>query len=143
MNLHDITSTTKAWVWLEAIGGNGRSLGTHLWLVVEDDIPPVLNEDRPVWANRDWTPLRYGWTPYNHFVNNIFHDGWVRPLCGLRSASRFAHANSRWTRSNCTHCQRSNRERGIMGKTFNEAVLANPTRQRLAVERDQWITNNR
>ena len=88
MNLHQITIPGLL-LWWYAQGGNGRTLGTHLW--------------EAEWSNQRPIPYRasyYSDTEYRRYVNawldspdplspNWRNYAWIRPLCGKTSRSSY------------------------------------------------------
>lgn len=143
MNLHSIiTRNTNTAVWVSVTGGNGSWLGTHLWRLDEGH---NIHGDTGVMSNyrsrQYWVPARYLWRPYNEAMNDMFSDGWVRPLCGKRSASRWPSAQIGGN-GGCRDCQRIATEQGILCiHTYNLGDV--PAIRNLALEREEWEAQGR
>lgn len=135
MNLHELKFEGAAqWLWLYIRGGNGRSIGTHLWLLEEGE-PPAMEDapDNNTINARWWQPARYSWRPFKVAMENLFgirgtHLRWIRPLCGKTSAARWPEATTAYDHyDNCRDCTRIAREHGIIGLYERQIIENNPT----------------
>ena len=119
MNLHSIRSVLP-WLWWNAVSGNGRPLGIHLWQ------SEFLDSQNPPYRGTYWDDSRYN-DELIYFVNTPrmaepnqpggrYNGGWVRPLCGRRSVSQYPSFqrtyNSRW-QTLCEDCLREALHQGL------------------------------
>jgi hypothetical protein len=92
MNLHAIRQTA-VWIWVATRGGNGRSMGTHLYEAIWKTTIPTLG-NRPAWIDdRGWQTRIRAWlmTPPIEGVwtnRNWLRNPWFRPLCGKQSRAQ-------------------------------------------------------
>jgi hypothetical protein len=136
VNLHSLHASATQWLWVSADGANGRYIGNHAYQLDRGE-PSPLNETRPGWAHRWWIPDRYNWQPWQNAVLTLFTNGYVRPLCGKTSRSRWPSAHLS-NHTGCTECRRVAAGRGIMIKHYIEAQEADPMYRAFAAERDAW-----
>jgi hypothetical protein len=143
MNLHNVlTSLRNVALWVRVTGSNGRSIGTHLW-ELEEGVPPDL-APKPSWQERAWwRPSRFSWQPFQTSLDLLFRTGYVRPICGKRSASRFPYGQFAGTHGRCADCVRVARERGIIALTQSEAIDLSPRYAELRHEQAQWVAAGR
>ena len=140
MNLHSIIArNTNTAVWVSVTGGNGAWLGNHLWKLDEGHNIYDHTGVMPTYRTRTyWVPMRYLWRAYEEAINEMFEpSGWVQPLCGKRSASRFPRARMGGD-AGCRDCDRIAREQGILCASTHNIVEMVPAMMQLAQERAAW-----
>lgn len=143
MNLHRIAiNGQRALVWVSMRGGNGRHLGTHAWEVDEGE-PPTTFEPRPGWVTdgyRYWLPNRYRWEPFKESIERLFLGGYVRPLCGWRSRSRWPRATMARNHgyNTCADCARIANQRGTLILDSESTRTHSPAYQQTREEFRRW-----
>ena len=130
-------------MWLVAYGQNGRNIGTHLWPIDEGTPPETVVETAQTWNRNYWMPRRLGWRAFDY--QTLFSNGYVQPLCGHRSASRWPRITERnaWNHNTCTNCVAEAARRGIVIQTPTQAQEQSRTMQELMTERQEFIDAGR
>lgn len=144
MNLHALCNGNVPWIWIAAFAGNGRHMGHHLWQITEGEPPTFSNP--PDWM-RDGIPSRYAWTPYHRDAYDHMRNGWIVPLCGLRSRSRrLSSSPSSQTHiphQACRDCEQTARDQGILYGTITEMYVNSPVYIETQREYEAWIEQGR
>ena len=144
MNLHNARfSTSRVAMWLRAYGQNGREIGTHLWVIEEGAPDDTVVETAQAWNRTYWMPRRLQWRAFDY--RNLFNNGYVQPLCGHRSASRWPRvAEGGYFNNNaCANCTAEASRRGMVAMTATQATEQSRTMQELLVERQAFIDAGR
>lgn len=138
MNLHDIKAPFKnIAIWTLIRGANGRDIGTHLYEFDEGKPEPMI--PMSVYQNRAWwTPEHFSWVPFRQSIDRMFENGYVRPLCDHRSATRWPSAHTPSFYNPCTQCGQIAREQGKIAISMEHARLISPTYAALMTERREW-----
>jgi hypothetical protein len=142
MNLHNVAfAITNAAIWLTVVGGNGRTIGDHLWELPEGEPPEFDGTTQQTWNRNYWSPTRFSWRPFNY--NNLMREGYVAPLCGRRSQARRPRINLAWGNEPCQRCLALATERGIIPLTYNQAQAQSTTLVAITTEMNEWVAAGR
>jgi hypothetical protein len=142
MNLHSLQIRRKAWVWVNATGGNGRTLGTHLWEITEPEAPEHRTRPGGYRPNMMWTNPRFSWNPVTVALSLMANRRWTPPLCNKQSTSRiprlYAAVEGNFWHPICGDCELEAEDRGITPQYAIQFAQSSPTFTRIRREQELW-----
>lgn len=159
MNLHDVKNNLTILLWTCITGGNGHTIGTHLYEYEQEPVPerpdpmPIRTRDH------QWNPPNYfAWAPWRITTRFPLTRDWgrrgsirnfERPICGFRSRSTQPDYSFAWqpygdtwrhrdTWGPCAACVTEANRRGMIPKYQQAALLENERFVTIRGEYDLW-----